>query len=82
MCVNLSVRQLQDPELVDKVERVLRRAPLDANELKLEMTETMVIVDKQHVIGVHRDLSALGVRIALGDFGSDFSSLNYVRIFP
>jgi EAL domain-containing protein (putative c-di-GMP-specific phosphodiesterase class I) len=60
MCVNLSMRQLQDPDLVDKVERALHRAPLDANELKLEMTETMVTVDEQHVIGVYRDLSALG----------------------
>jgi EAL domain-containing protein (putative c-di-GMP-specific phosphodiesterase class I) len=38
MCVNLSMRQLQDPDLVDKVERTLRRAALDANELKLEIT--------------------------------------------
>jgi EAL domain-containing protein (putative c-di-GMP-specific phosphodiesterase class I) len=43
MCVNLSMRQLQDPDLVDKVERALRRATLDANERKLEVTETMVM---------------------------------------
>jgi EAL domain-containing protein (putative c-di-GMP-specific phosphodiesterase class I) len=82
MCVNLSMRQLQDPDLVDKVERALHRAPLDANELKLEMTETMVTVDEQHVIGVYRDLSALGARIALGDFGSGFSSLNNAKDLP
>jgi EAL domain-containing protein (putative c-di-GMP-specific phosphodiesterase class I) len=82
MCVNLSMRQLQDPDLVDKVERALRRATLDANELKLEITETMVMEDEQHVIGVLRDLSALGVRIALDDFGSGFSSLTYVKDLP
>jgi EAL domain-containing protein (putative c-di-GMP-specific phosphodiesterase class I) len=82
MCVNLSMRQLQDPELVDKVERNLRRAALDPNELKLEITETMVMEDEQHVIGVLRDLSALGVRIALDEFGSGFSLLNYVRDLP
>jgi EAL domain-containing protein (putative c-di-GMP-specific phosphodiesterase class I) len=43
MCVNLSMRQLQDSDLVDKVERALRRATLDANERKLEVTETMVM---------------------------------------
>ncbi len=82
MCVNLSMRQLQAPELVDKVERALPRATLDANELKLEVTETMVMEDEQHVIGVLQDLSALGVRIALDDFGSGFSSLNYVKDLP
>jgi EAL domain-containing protein (putative c-di-GMP-specific phosphodiesterase class I) len=82
MCVNLSMRQLQDSELVDKVERALRRASLDASELKLEITETMVMEDEQHVIGVLRDLSALGVRIALDDFGSGYSALNHVKDLP
>jgi EAL domain-containing protein (putative c-di-GMP-specific phosphodiesterase class I) len=82
MCVNLSMRQLQDPDLVDKVERALRRAALDANELKLEITETMVMEDEQHVLGVLRDLRSLGVRISLDDFGSGFSSLNYVKNLP
>jgi len=82
MCVNLSMKQLQDPDLVDKVEGSLRRAALDADELKLEITETMVMEDEQHVIGVLRDLSALGVRISLDDFGSGYSSLNYVKDLP
>ena len=82
MCVNLSMRQLQDPNLLDKVERALRREALEANDLKLEITETMVMEDEQHVIGVLRDLSALGVRISLDDFGSGYSSLNYVKDLP
>jgi EAL domain-containing protein (putative c-di-GMP-specific phosphodiesterase class I) len=82
MCANLSMRQLQDPDLVDKVERALHRTELDANKLKLEVTETMVMEDEQHVIGVLRDLSALGVRIVLDDFGSGFSVLNYVKDLP
>ena len=82
MCVNLSMRQLQDPYLVDKVEGALRRAALDANELKLEITETTVLEDEQHVISVLRDLRSLGVRIALDDFGSGYSSLNYVKNLP
>ena len=82
MCVNFSMRQLQDPDLVETVELALRRAALDANELKLEVTETMVMEDEQHVIGVLRDLSTLGVRISLDDFGSGYSSLNYVKDLP
>jgi EAL domain-containing protein (putative c-di-GMP-specific phosphodiesterase class I) len=79
MCVNFSMRQLQGPDLGDKIERALRRAALDSNKLNLEITETMVIEDEHHVIGVLRDQSALGVRIALDDFGSGFSSLNCVK---
>jgi diguanylate cyclase (GGDEF)-like protein len=82
MCVNLSMRQLQDPDLVDKVEEALRRSALDANKLKLEITETAVMEDEQHVINVLRDLRSLGVRISLDDFGSGFSSLNYVKNLP
>ncbi|MGI8520511.1 MAG: putative bifunctional diguanylate cyclase/phosphodiesterase [Actinomycetota bacterium] len=82
MCVNLSMRQLQDPNLVDKVEGALWRAALDANKLKLEITETAVMEDEQHVINVLRDLRSLGVRISLDDFGSGYSSLNYVKNLP
>ena len=73
------MRQLQGPHLGDKTERALRRAALDSNKLNLEITETMVVEDEHHVIGVLRDQSALGVRIALDDFGSGFSSLNCVK---
>ena len=69
------------PDLVDKVERVLRWAALDPNRLKPEITGTMAM-EEQHVIGVLRNLSYLGVRKALDDFGSDLSSLNYVRDPP
>jgi EAL domain-containing protein (putative c-di-GMP-specific phosphodiesterase class I) len=81
-CVNFSMRQLQGPDLGDKIERALRRAALDSNKLNLEITETMVIEDEHHVIGVLRDQSAFRVRIALDDFGSGFSSLNYVKDLP
>src|SRR5215217_6414937 len=82
MCVNLSMRQLQDSDPVDKVERALRRAALDANKLKLEIAETMVMEDEQHVVGVLRELSAIGMRMALDDFGSGFSSRDYVKDLP
>jgi EAL domain-containing protein (putative c-di-GMP-specific phosphodiesterase class I) len=67
------MRQLQDPDLVDQAERVLRRVALDPNRLKLEITEAMIMEEEQHIIGVLRALSAPGVRIALDDFGSGYS---------
>jgi diguanylate cyclase (GGDEF)-like protein len=82
MCVNLSMRQLQDPYLVDKVQGALWRAELDANDLKLEITESTVMEDERHVISVLRDLRALGVQVSLDDFGRGYSSLNYVKDLP
>jgi EAL domain-containing protein (putative c-di-GMP-specific phosphodiesterase class I) len=60
----------------------LWQAPLDANNLKLEITETAVMEDEQHVIGVLRSLKALGVQLSLDDFGRGYSSLNYVKDLP
>lgn len=81
MCVNLSIRQLQDTNLLDGVERASRREWFEANQLKLEITQAMVTEDEEQVFGALRDLSALGVRMALDDFGSDYSSLNYKKYF-
>jgi diguanylate cyclase (GGDEF)-like protein len=80
--VNLSMRQLQDPLLVDKVDSALRKTELDATALTLEITETVVMEDEQHATSVLRDLKALGVRISLDDFGRGYSSLNHVKDFP
>ena len=80
--VNLSMRQLQDPHLVDKVDNALRKTGLDPTALKLEITETIVMEDQQHAASVLRDLKALGVRISLDDFGSGYSSLNHVKDLP
>ncbi len=60
----------------------MRRAALDANELKLEITETAVMEDEEHVISVLQDLRSLGVRIAVDDFGSGYSSQNYMKNLP
>jgi two-component system, chemotaxis family, CheB/CheR fusion protein len=50
--------------------------------VKLAITETMLVEAGHHVIGVLRDLSILGVRIAFDDFGNGFSLLNYVKDLP
>jgi diguanylate cyclase (GGDEF)-like protein len=82
LSVNLSMRQLQDPQLVDKVDNALRKAGLDATTLTLEITETMMMEDEQYATSVLRDLKELGVRISLDDFGRGYSSLNHVKDFP
>ncbi len=82
MCINLSVRQFQNPHLVDNVDRVLRRNRLGADNLELEITESTLMEDEQYAIDLLRDLRALGVQIAIDDFGKGYSSLNYVKNLP
>ncbi len=79
MAVNLSVRQISDPALVDDVAGALRRNGLDPRRLCLEITETAVHDAPLSANAVLSGLSELGVRIALDDFGTGYSSLRHLR---
>jgi diguanylate cyclase (GGDEF)-like protein/PAS domain S-box-containing protein len=80
--VNLSVRQLQQPALVDDVARVLCETGLEPRMLTLELTETLFMQDTDVVVDRLHALKALGVRLAVDDFGTGYSSLSYLRRFP
>jgi diguanylate cyclase (GGDEF)-like protein/PAS domain S-box-containing protein len=82
MSVNLSVRELHDPGLVDHVETVLRETGLDASLLVLEITETSMVDDADETLATLHALRALGVRLAVDDFGTGYSSLSYLRRLP
>ncbi|MFO1321277.1 MAG: EAL domain-containing protein [Burkholderiales bacterium] len=80
--VNLSARQLVRPGLPDLVVAALREAGLDGRCLEIEVTESMVMRDPEHVADVLRQLRALGIRITVDDFGTGYSSLSYLKRFP
>ncbi|MCU1676685.1 MAG: hypothetical protein JWM93_1443 [Frankiales bacterium] len=80
--VNLSVRQLADPGLFDRVQSVLTDTSLPPEALCLEVTEGALLVDGTAAEATMRRLHALGVRLAIDDFGSGFSSLRYLRRLP
>jgi diguanylate cyclase (GGDEF)-like protein/PAS domain S-box-containing protein len=80
--VNVSGRQLADPDLVDDVRRILAVSGLDPRCLTLEITESVLVLDVDQTIATLRALKALGVRIAIDDFGTGYSSLSYLRQFP
>ncbi|MGK5682927.1 putative bifunctional diguanylate cyclase/phosphodiesterase [Actinoplanes sp. URMC 104] len=79
--VNVSARQLADPEFVDRVAALLRDSGLEPQRLMLEVTETAVLTADIAVEQVHR-LKALGVGIALDDFGTGHSSLSLLLDCP
>jgi diguanylate cyclase (GGDEF)-like protein/PAS domain S-box-containing protein len=80
--VNLSARQFQQPDLVTRVERLLRETGLDPQLLAFEITETVVMDDAESTVERLRTLKALGVRLAIDDFGTGYSSLAYLKRFP
>ncbi len=82
LSVNVSGRTFVDPSLPDHVARALQSSGLDANNLYLEITETMLVEDIDSTTQVVERLKQLGVRLAIDDFGTGYSSLLYLKRFP
>lgn len=80
--VNLSGRQLQEPELVNEVESILAAGPVAASSVTLELTESVLMRDSEATVAKLNALRALGVHLAIDDFGTGYSSLGYLRQFP
>ncbi len=82
MFVNLSTRQLCDPDIVGDVRRAMRDTGLKPTQLVLEVTETVMMRDIEEARTTLIALKELGVGIAIDDFGTGFSSLSYLRQLP
>jgi diguanylate cyclase (GGDEF)-like protein/PAS domain S-box-containing protein len=80
--VNLSVRDLQQPDLVDAVRAALEETGVPAHRLVLEITESVVMESAAGTVDTLHRLKALGVRVALDDFGTGYSSLARLHQFP
>ena len=82
LSVNVSARQLQQPDLVAFVQEVLDDTGTAASRLVLEVTETAAVTDAQATVGRLHELRALGLKIALDDFGTGYSPLGNLREYP
>ncbi len=82
VAVNLSGRQFYDGKLAQTVQSILTEAGVEPRWLELEVTETVLIDDIDASVKVLEALRALGVSIAIDDFGMGFSSLNYLKKLP
>jgi EAL domain-containing protein (putative c-di-GMP-specific phosphodiesterase class I) len=80
--VNLSARQVADSRIVDQVAAALDESGLEPFRLVLEITETVLMHDRDAAAATLWQLKGLGVRIAIDDFGTGYSSLAYLRRFP
>jgi diguanylate cyclase (GGDEF)-like protein len=84
VAVNLSTKQLSQPNLAKRVAALLERHRLPPAQfsLCLEITESLMLEDPMVTGGLLGDLARLGVRLAIDDFGTGYSSLAYLRRFP
>ncbi len=80
--VNLSARQLYDPQLVAQVAGVLSTTGLEPDALWLEITESVLMDDAPTAARIFAELRNLGVHLVVDDFGTGYSSLAYLQAFP
>jgi EAL domain-containing protein (putative c-di-GMP-specific phosphodiesterase class I) len=82
VAVNLSARQIADPELVPHIEGSIKANKIEPSTFWLELTETILFDETTLVERTLDSLQGLGVRLVLDDFGVGFSSLGYLRRLP
>jgi EAL domain-containing protein (putative c-di-GMP-specific phosphodiesterase class I) len=82
VAVNLSVVQFRRKGLVEAVRTALTESGLPGNRLDLEVTESMLVDNRQDVLRQLNELKEMGVRISMDDFGTGYSALSYLQAFP
>ncbi|MCW2570698.1 MAG: signaling protein [Frankiales bacterium] len=82
VAVNVSARQLVEPDFVAHVQAVLWSAGVDPRQVRLELTESMLVEDGEAAIAALWQLRRLGVRLAIDDFGTGYSSLARIGELP
>lgn len=82
LSVNLSSQQFSQPDLIERVEQILKETKLDGHSLKLEITESMAMQDVETTIATILRLKTFNLRFSIDDFGTGYSSLSYLHRFP
>jgi diguanylate cyclase (GGDEF)-like protein len=80
--VNVSARQFQEKDWVERVAAALEESGLEARYLELELTESLIMQDVQQAVETMHRLEKLGVHLAIDDFGTGYSSLASLKSFP
>ncbi len=82
VAVNISARQFREANLLRLVAKILAETGLDPRRLELEVTESVIMRDAQHVIAELQAFRDMGVSLSVDDFGTGYSSLSYLKRFP
>ncbi len=82
VAINLSVHQLREADLVERIEQALLRHHIDADQLLCEITESVAMGDVKATQAAFSGLAHIGVLLSIDDFGTGYSSLSYLRRLP
>lgn len=82
LSVNLSARQVAQPDLLDRIKTALDQTKLAPHCLKLEITESVVMENAEAAVMMFKQLRSIGVQLSIDDFGTGYSSLSYLHRFP
>lgn len=82
LSVNISSQQFCQPDLTERIERIIKETGIDQHTLKLEITESMAMQDVESTIATILRLKSLNLRFSIDDFGTGYSSLSYLHRFP
>ncbi|MHC5350891.1 bifunctional diguanylate cyclase/phosphodiesterase [Metapseudomonas furukawaii] len=82
LSINLAGAQLRQPQLVERLQRLIQGLGLEPQRLQLEITEGFIMSQAEEALGVLHNLKALGVQLAIDDFGTGYSSLSYLKRLP
>ncbi|MFN9175879.1 MAG: putative bifunctional diguanylate cyclase/phosphodiesterase, partial [Synechocystis sp.] len=81
VCVNLSLNQFQNPQLIDNIQRTLAECQLEPRWLTIEITESIVMDDLNYSLSTLKQLNDLGINLSLDDFGIGLGSLSCLQKF-
>ena len=82
IAINLSARQFQQADLDVRIRDIIAASGIAPQDIELEITESMLMLDPQQAVAMLAKLKQLGVRISVDDFGTGYSSLAYLKQFP
>ncbi len=82
MSINLSGKQLAQETITEQVKQILRRTGVDPRQIKLEITESVVMENIETATDTLNQLRALGIQLSIDDFGTGYSSLSYLHRLP
>ncbi len=82
LSVNVSVKHLMKNDFMDEVKSVLKSSGIPANQLEIEITESIMIDSMDKAVQCIAEIKKMGIKVAIDDFGTGYSSLSYLNSFP
>lgn len=82
MAVNVSMRQLKDPDFFSVLDDIIGRTGIEPRHLELEVTESMMMIDTGKLWEILTEARQRGIKVAIDDFGTGYSSLSYLQQLP